>query len=81
MVPPEVKGPQVGEVPDLDGEVGDLVAAHVELHQLRHQPDLLRQADQLVVVRHQALQLAQRADGGGKVGQCIPTRIQASVNK
>ena len=62
-----MEGPQVREVPDLDGEVGDLVTAHVELHQVRHQPDLLRQADQLVVVCHEALQLAQRADGGGKV--------------
>ena len=42
--------------------MGDLVAGDVELHQLVHLPDLLRQGDEAVVVGDQALQVLQEAD-------------------
>ena len=53
--------------------MGDLVAGHVQLHQLVHLPDLLGQGDELVVVGHEALQIDEAAHGSRKVGQLIPT--------
>ena len=62
MIPSEVEGTEVGKVSNLDWKVGDLVAGHVELHQLVHLPDLLRQGDEAIVVGDQALQMLEEAD-------------------
>ena len=56
--------------------MGDLVAGHVQLHQLVHLADLLGQGDQPVVVGHQALQVLEKADGGGEVAQLVPADVQ-----
>ena len=72
MIPPQMKTPERREVADLDGKVGDLVAADVELHQAGHLADLLGQADQPVVVGHQALQVDQAAHRGWQIGQLVP---------
>ena len=61
MIPPQMKTPEGGEVANLDREVGDLVAADVQLHQAGHLPDLLGQADQPIVVGHQALEVDEAA--------------------
>lgn len=51
--------------------MSDLVAGHVQLHEVVHLADLLGQGDQLVVVGHQTLQVGQAADGGGEVRQLV----------
>ena len=56
--------------------MGDLVAGHVQLHQLVHLADLLGQGDQPVVVGHQALQVLEKANGGGEVAQLVPADVQ-----
>ena len=56
--------------------MGDLIAGHVQLHQVGHLPDLLRQGDELVVVGHEALQIDEAAHGSRKVGQLVPTEIE-----
>ena len=55
--------------------MGDLIAGHVQLHQVGHLPDLLRQGDQLVVVGHQALQIDEAADGSRKIGELVTAAI------
>ena len=42
--------------------MGDLVAAGVQLHEVLHLADFLRQADQPVVVHDQALERGQLTD-------------------
>ena len=59
--------------------MSDLVARHVQLHQVVHLPDLLGQGDELVVVGHQTLQVGQAADGGGKVRQLVTAATQLMV--
>ena len=61
VVAAQVEAPQRRQVPDLHGEVRDLVAAHVELHEAGHLADLLGQADQPVVVGHEALEVDEAA--------------------
>ena len=56
--------------------MGNLVAGHVQLHQLVHLADLLGQGDQPVVVGHQALQVLEKANGGGEVAQLVPADVQ-----
>ena len=56
--------------------MGDLIAGHVQLHQVGHLPDLLRQGDELVVVSHEALQIDEAADGSRKIGQLITAEIE-----
>ena len=41
MIPSQMKTPEGREVANLDWEVGDLVAADVELHEAGHLPNLL----------------------------------------
>ena len=58
--------------------MGDLIAGHVQLHQVGHLPDLLRQGDQLVVVCHQTLQIDQAAHGSRKIGELVTAEIGKS---
>ena len=71
MVPPQMKTPEGREVANLNRQVGDLVAADIELHQAGHLANLLGQADQLVVVGHQALEVDEAAYRGRQIGQLI----------
>ena len=71
MVPPEVERLERGQVPDLDGQVGDLVAGGVQLHEGLHPPDLLGQGDEPVVVHDEALEAGQLTNRGGQVAQLI----------
>ena len=59
MISSQVEGLESSQVPDLDGQVCDLVAAGVQLHEVLHLPDLLRETDQPVVVDDQALESGQ----------------------
>lgn len=72
MVPAQVERFERGEVSDLDGEVGDLVAGGVELHQRLHAADLLGEGDEPVVVHNEALEAGQLTDGGRQVAQLVP---------
>ena len=56
--------------------MGNFIAGDVQLHQVGHLSDLLRQGDELVVVGHEALQIDEAAHGSGKVGQLVPTEIE-----
>ena len=58
--------------------MGDLIAGHVQLHQVGHLPDLLRQGDQLVVVGHQTLEIDQAAHGSRKIGELVTAEIGKS---
>ena len=49
MVAAQVEAPEGGEVPDLDGQVGDLVTAHIQLHQAGHVPHLLGEAHLVIM--------------------------------
>ena len=71
VVPAQVQGAQVGQVSNLYGQVGNLVAGDVQLHQLVHLADLLGKGDKAVVVGNEALQLLQQTHRGGKVGQLV----------
>ena len=50
MVAAQVEAPEGGEVPDLDGQVGDLVTAHIQLHQAGHVPHLLGEAHLGIII-------------------------------
>ena len=50
MVAAQVEAPEGGEVPDLDGQVGDLVTAHIQLHQAGHVPHLLGEAHLVIMI-------------------------------
>lgn len=76
MISPQVEKPHVVEVSDLYGEVRDLVAGDIELHEARHGPDLLGQGDQPVVVDHEALQLGKLAHRGRQVRQLVPANVE-----
>ena len=78
MIPSQMKTSEGGEVADLDWEVGDLVAADVELHEAGHLPNLLGQADQLVVVGHEALEVHEATHRGWQIGQLVPTETKWS---
>ena len=56
--------------------MGNFIARDVQLHEVGHLPNLLRQGDELVVVGHEALQIDEAAHGSGKVGQLVPTEIE-----
>ena len=79
MIASQMKTPQGREVANLHGEVGDLVTAHVELHEAGHLANLLWQADQPVVVGHEALEVDKAADGGRQVGQLVPAEIRGHI--
>ena len=76
MVPAEMQWPQVGQVSNLYWKMGNLIAWDVQLHQVGHLSDLLRQGDELVVVGHETLQVDEAAHGSRKVGQLVPTEIE-----
>lgn len=56
--------------------MGNFIARDVQLHQIGHFPDLLRQGDELVVVGHEALQIDETADGSRKIGQLITAYVE-----
>ena len=58
--------------------MGNFIAGDVQLHQVGHLPDLLRQGDQLVVVCHQTLEIDQAADGSRKIGELVTAEIEKS---
>ena len=62
MIPSQVERLEGREIPDLDGQVRDLVAAGVQLHEVLHLSDLLRQTDQPVVVHDQTLESRKLTD-------------------
>ena len=68
--------PQVGQVSNLYWKMGNFIARDVQLHEVRHLPNLLRQGDELVVVGHKALQIDEAADGSRKIGQLITAEIE-----
>ena len=68
--------PQVGQVSNLYWKMGNFIARDVQLHEVGHLPDLLRQGDELVVVGHETLQVDEAAHGSRKVGQLVPTEIE-----
>ena len=68
--------PQVGQVSNLYWKMGNFIARDVQLHEVGHLPDLLRQGDELVVVSHEALQIDEAADGSRKIGQLITAEIE-----
>ena len=76
MVPPQMKTPEGCKVANLNRQVGNLIAADVKLHQTGHLADLLRQADQLVVVGHQALEVDEAAHRGRQIGQLVPAETK-----
>ncbi len=77
MVPPQIEEAEAGEVADLNGQVGDFVAAGVQLHQGLHFAELLGKADQSVVVDDKALE-GKLADAGRQVAQLISAEVQKS---
>ena len=68
--------PQVGQVSNLYWKMGNFIARDVQLHEVGHLPDLLRQGDELVVVSHEALQIDEAADGSRKIGQLITAEME-----
>ena len=79
MVAPQVESLEVGQVADLDGQVRDLVAGRVELHQRAHAADFLGQADQSVVVHHEDLEIGQRADRRRQIAQLVPAAKRKKI--
>ena len=65
VVPPQVERLERGEVPDLDGEVGDLVAGGVQLHEGLHPADLLGEGDEPVIVHDEALEAGELTNRRG----------------
>ena len=49
MVAAQVEAPEGGEVPYLDGQVGDLITADIQLHQAGHVPHLLGEAHLVIM--------------------------------
>ena len=56
--------------------MGNFIAWNVQLHQVGHLSDLLRQGDELVVVGYEALEIDEAADGSRKIGQLITAEIE-----
>ena len=72
VISSQVEWLEGGQIADLDGQVGDLVAAGVQLHEVLHLANLLRKANQAVVVHDEALEGGQLTDWRGKVAQLVP---------
>ena len=58
--------------------MGNFIARDVQLHEVGHLPDLLRQGDELVVVCHQTLEIDQAAHGSRKIGELVTAEIGKS---
>ena len=71
QIPAQIERAQRGHLAQLNGQVGDLVAADVELDELGEAADFLGQRDQAIIVHGEHLQRGQAAQAAGQIGQVV----------